>query len=190
MNRFKESLESLFSIYPKISKVHLTQYVYDIYIYDRGVHIEDFIKNAKELRLIYEEDLQEIALRTLAKTYFIKDEVFIAHIMASSLKKREDEIKFGHLGESYKVVHINRPSFDFGKIKFEFDFSPRTWMLRLMRHMRILRLILPTWHREEKNISKKVREQLFRENTKEKLIALDNIKGFRDVRYKNAQRVF
>ena len=71
--------------------------------------------------------------------------------------------------------------------KIEFDFSPKRWMLKVMRHFRSLRLLMPEWHKKEKEISQQVRKELLEEfPSRSRLLELDNIKGYREVRYKAA----
>lgn len=71
----------------------------------------------------------------------------------------------------------------------EFDFSPRKWMLLVMRHLRILRLILSDWHRTEKEISFAIRDELLKKHPHGKrLRELDTVKGYREVRYKFATK--
>ncbi len=123
------------------------------------------------------------------KTYWIKDEVFVSHLMISPLKTSVDEANYLELGSSYEVIHINRPAFDLMGKKIEFDFSPRPWMLKIMRHMRLLRLLMPDWHKKEKAISLSVRQLLLSDKqTTKKLKELDSIKGYREVRYKMAEK--
>ena len=72
-----------------------SQYVHDLFIYDRGKHVEDFIKNAGLISCSkLDEDNKKIALRVLAKTYFVKDEVY-SHQMISPLKTIETS-RVGH----------------------------------------------------------------------------------------------
>ena len=74
----------------------------------------------------------------------------------------------------------------------EFDLSPKTWMLKLMRHLRVLRAILPSWHKKEKQINTQVRNQIKKmvneENIKLDIIeSFKLIKGYREVRYERAE---
>jgi indolepyruvate ferredoxin oxidoreductase len=108
--------------------------------------------------------------------------------MISPLKLEADKEMYGTLGKSHKVIHINRPSFDVSGKKIEFDFSPRPWMLKLMRHMRFLRLTLKEWHKREKEISNSIRSELLQGASPKRLRELDSIKGYREVRYKSAKR--
>lgn len=198
---YKSNVKKLKGLYPWIKEEYIARYIHDIFIYDRGVHIAEFLKQAAELKEYYgSQALQEIALRTLAKTYFIKDEIFVSHMMISPMKVGEDDKRFGALGKAFKVKRINRPSFDiFGK-HIEFDISPTDFMLKVMRHMRILRYVLGSWHKKEKLIAKKVRKKIMEEiprlkdlsdqDKRVELKKLENIKGYREVRYEKAQKVF
>lgn len=173
----------------KISIEYLGRYLHDLIIFDRGSNVDKFIAEVSKLDQMYFEDNSfEVAIRALAKTYFIKDEVFIAHMMISPMRRSEDQQNYSQLGKSFKKTFINRPSFDFGKKKIEFDFSPTPWMLGLMRHARFLRLILPEWHKKEREISLKVRTQILASRLDYKTLKrLDSIKGYREFRYEKAE---
>ncbi len=195
---FKKSLEKLVKYFPEISRKHLAQYLHDLFIYDRGIHATEFVKEAATLKEYFSDspEIIPMALRTLAKTYFIKDEVFVSHMMISPMKRARDEKLYRELGKGYKVERINRPSFDLLGKKFEFDISPTDSMLRTMRHMRILRVLLGGWHKREKEISMEIRNKLINEITKldakeryHALKRLENIKGYREVRYEGAQSI-
>ncbi len=180
---------------PLINPNHIARYVHDIYIFDRGTHIEDFISNAFELKTRYKNtDHLKIALRVLAKTYFIKDEVMVSHLMISPIHTLPMDNKFNKFSTSYKREFINRPSFDILGMKIEFNMSPKIWMLKVMRQLRILRILLPYWHRKERSISKHIRNEVLAETHKLKnnddqyqaLMRLDNVKGYRKIRYDKA----
>ncbi len=173
--------------FPSIPRDHIAKYVHDLIVYDQGLRLGEFYQDALQLKKHVHEDDLAIALRTLAKTYWIKDEVFVSHLMISPLKTEADQKQYRDLGTSYKVVHINRPAFDVLGKKFEFDFSPKPWMLKLMRHLRILRLLMPDWHRKERSIAQEIRAELLAGPiSRKRLKELDNIKGYREVRYKAA----
>ena len=115
--------------------------------------------------------------------------------MISPLLKSMDEARYANLGTSYTKNRINRPSFDImGKI-IEFDISPKDWMLKTMRHARILKVVLSSWHHREKDISLKIRDALFNtvpkaSNSLFELRKLENIKGYREVRYESANFLY
>lgn len=192
LTKFKNSCDELITAMPNIKKEDLIQYLHDQFIYNRACDVALFISGAKALAAIYNAELLPIALRTYAKTFFIKDEVFISHMMISPLLKARDNHQYKNLGTSYKKKRINRPSFNlFGK-NIEFDISPKDWMLKSMRHARFLRVILPSWHKKEKFIALEIKKRLFDIVPKAvdvlfELKKLDEIKGYREVRYKNAK---
>jgi indolepyruvate ferredoxin oxidoreductase len=188
---FTKSIAELKNIIPQeitISDEYLGRYVHDMLIYDRGINIVNYISDVKKLVALYphSKELFAMALRTLAKTYFIKDEVYIAHMMISPMRKVNDRNNYADLGANYKKSFINRPSFDIGDKKIEFDFSPSIWMLKLMRHARFLRKWLPSWHRLEKQIASDIKLKLTGQSLNFKdLKALENVKGYREVRYES-----
>ncbi|TNF31778.1 MAG: hypothetical protein EP319_01160 [Deltaproteobacteria bacterium] len=194
---FNHHLERLNKYFPDIRRDYLAQYLHDIFIYDRGAKAQDFVTNAGHVSELYKDkEEQRIALRTLAKTYWVKDEVFVSHLMLSPLQAWRDRKFYGRLGTSFRKTHINRPAFDVFGTTIEFDINPKDWMLGIMRHFRILRLILPSWHKKEKKINIEIRNEILGPLTKipdgerrKRLKNLENIKGYRDVRYKSAQGI-
>jgi indolepyruvate ferredoxin oxidoreductase len=187
---FKAKKSEIVKLIPsefKIPEEFIARYLHDMIIFDRGAHIDSFIGDTKKLVSLYagqESNLFAMALRSIAKTYFIKDEVYIAHMMISPMRKLSDDTTYGDLGTSYKKTFLNRPSFDLGEKKIEFDFSPSKWMLKIMRHARFLRAILTTWHKQERKISSDIRSRILNQALSFKeLKALENIKGYRQVRY-------
>jgi indolepyruvate ferredoxin oxidoreductase len=198
INAFRRNLERVVQYFPTIPIDHLALYLHDLYVYNRGQNVEDFVREAFELKTYFsdEADLAR-AIRTLAKTYWVKDEIFVAHKMLSPLQAKRNQAWL-KLGKSFKVTHINRPSFDIFGRKIEFDLNPSDWMLAIMRHMRWLRPLLPTWHKTERAIATRIRTELLNkvakmENSRERrlaLVALENIKGYRAVREEKARAVF
>lgn len=189
---FESKLAELSKIMPDIEAEHLANYIHDIIVYDHGIHLEDFIRDSKKIAELYVTniELRKIALRTLVKTYFVKDEVYIAHAMISPMRRRLDNENYKSLGTSYRKEFINRPSFDIGSRKIEFDFSPKTWMLKVMRHARFLRAMLPKWHKQEREIGVSIRLKLIGNSMNySELKALENVKGYREVRYELAGKL-
>ena len=195
VGRFRRCLERLGARLVGIPRDHLVRYLHDMFIYDGGREVEDFIANAGRLVDLYADEARLArALRTLAKTYFIKDEIFVSHAMISPIKRDGDRNLYGRLGGAYKIEPINRPSFDLWGEKIEFDISPRPWMLKIMRHARFLRKLLGSWHVKERKIAMRIRRALLEEvpgleEQDKRLRDLENIKGFRDVRYAKARAV-
>lgn len=196
LNIFKNQLEKLIKYFPEVKRVYLAQYLHDLYIYDRGARAPEFISKAAELGEYFKESnsLRAMALRTLAKTYFVKDEVFVSHIMISPQKRADDANRFGSLGKSFRLNRINRPAFEVLGKKIEFDVSPKDWMLKIMRHMRLLRLLLRSWHGKERKIAGLIRTELMEvvpklqeSEQRSALKRLENIKGYREFRYQKAE---
>ncbi|POB15420.1 thiamine pyrophosphate-dependent enzyme [Halobacteriovorax sp. DA5] len=198
INKFRQHLDQAIVDINWMSRKDLIQIIHDQYIYNRGKETTEFISGARAVGTIVDEENKVLATRVLAKTFIVKDEVMVAHLMLSPFLKQMEESIYSFLGKSYTKERINRPSFDiFGK-KIEFDISPKDWQLKIMRHFRILRSVLPAWHAKEREIGSKVRNYLFngiqkieaKNSQYHALKLLDNIKGYREVRYTNAQRVF
>lgn len=195
MKLFETELKKLQEIFSHIQLRDLCQYLHDIYLYDRGKRSSQFLSEAMMISQFYTNpDHQKMALRTLARTYFIKDEVFVAHQMVGALELKRKERLFANLGTDYKVTHINRPHFQFMGMDFEFDINPKDWMLKIMRHMRFFRVLMPQWHRKEKAIASVIRDQIVNRISKlpeeerySALKKLENIKGYREVRYAKAK---
>jgi len=191
---YKRYRNELTALLPEVPTAHIGQYVHDLIVFDQGKELHAFcedVRAIKGLGLTSEE--LAIAVRSLAKTYWIKDEVFVSHLMVAPQKLRRDLERYRKLGSSFKVKHINRPAFVVFGRKVEFDFSPRPWMLELMRHLRVLRILMPAWHAQERQIAGQIRQQLLTINQleaskrRQRLMELDNIKGYREVRYAKAK---
>ncbi len=174
--------------FPEIPKTHIAQYVHDLMVYDQGINLPKFYEDSINLKRLYKEEDWSLALRILAKTNWIKDEVFVSHLMISPLKTSLDKAQYADMGSSFEVIHINRPGFVIFNKKIEFDFSPKPWMLKIMRHLRILRILMPKWHKLEKEIAAKIKNELLSGVDRKRLKELDGVKGYREVRYKMAEK--
>lgn len=184
---WKANTEVMSFHFPELPSAHLARYIHDLLVFDQGKSYAAFLEDALILKNKYSQNLG-VALRTLAKTYFIKDEVFVSHLMISPVKTDLDQENYKQLGTKFEVIHINRPAFQIGGKKIEFDFSPRPWMLKIMRHLRILRILMPNWHMKEREISASIRRELLQGVGQERLRELESVKGYRDVRYQAAQK--
>lgn len=196
VNSFNHHRREIAQFLPEIPGHDIAQYVHDLLVYDQGLRMNEFKEDLRTLQSLglTPEELK-VAVRTLARTYWIKDEVFVSHLMSSPLKKKRDRQRYGQLGTSFRIKYINRPSFDLFGHKVEFNFSPRRWMLKVMRHLRVLRTLMPKWHQLEKQIAQEIRIELLKINSLsaekrwERLKRLENIKGYREVRYRKARAV-
>ncbi|MBT3584399.1 MAG: hypothetical protein HN509_05815, partial [Halobacteriovoraceae bacterium] len=195
ISSFNLAFEKLNQIFKSSRSEHLAQILHDILVYDRGRLLGNFLEEAEKISTLYaKQEWQELALGILARTYFIKDEIMVSHLMISPLHEKTNLETYSGLGTAYKVCPINRPSFDIFGIKLEFNISPNRWMLKCMRHFRILRRLLPSWHKIEREIAISIREEIVKgpqyENftqERSRLMKLCNIKGYREVRFKNAE---
>lgn len=190
-SKFEQDYSNFQKYFPEIESENLAQYVHDILIYQPQFDFQELINQGQKLQSFYKEnlDLFKMALRTLVKTYFIKDEVFVAHQMISPMRRFKDESYFLSLGTKFEKKFINRPAFDLSDSKvIEFDFSPRPWMLSLLSRARFLRSMLPFWHKKERDLALSIRQQLLSgPHDYSNLKALENIKGYRTVRFQKAK---
>jgi indolepyruvate ferredoxin oxidoreductase len=170
-----------------VPEIHIKQYVHDLIVFDHGKHLGTFFELSLQLKAMYKLEELSIALRVLAKSFWIKDEVFVSHLMLSPLKRSLDLEKYKNIGSRFEIVHINRPSFIVFGRKIEFDFSPRPWMLKIMKNLRFLRGTLSDWHKYEREIGLRIRGEILDKSlSKKRLLELDSVKGYREVRYKAA----
>jgi indolepyruvate ferredoxin oxidoreductase len=176
-----------------IEEETLATYLHDLYVYDSGIYILEYFNAIDKIIEFYKDDIAhlKLALKILTKTYFIKDEIFIAHQMIGPVRKENDLDKYKNLGTHFSKTFINRPSFDLTKnFVVEFDFSPKNWMLKIMRQCRFLRRVLPTWHNKEREINRAIRMKLLHSKMlRNDLKKLENIKGYRKIRYNLASEL-
>ncbi len=89
----------------------------------------------------------------LHKVMAIKDEVWVARLLTESRKLAADRRRYNidpSRGDSIRHLHFNRPHFNLFGITFEWDMRSRDWMLRITARMKVLRKLMPRWHRREK----------------------------------------
>jgi len=192
---FQQTLHSLQEYFPTYDKNHLAQFVHDLLVFDHGKQRVAFLSQAKKLRELYpHQSVQTLALSTLVKTYWLKDEVFVAHLMVTPQQHLKNQQCYGQLGSGFKVTHINRPQVTICGRKLAFDIHPKDWMLHIVKHLRPLRILLPSWHRKERQINLQIRKKILSEIPLQKLTEqrsalqkLANIKGFRHIKYKLAE---
>ncbi len=183
---FKKYLKEMESTFAGLEKEDLARYVHDLLIYHLKNDFHSFFNDGKKLKAMYgnEIDLLKISLRTLVRTYFVKDEVFISHIMISPIEDSRNQY-YRELGTSIKRNFINRPAINLTESKvISFDFSPKVWMLKVLRRLQVLRILFPHWHKLEKEMAKIIRSELLNKKLGyTDLKHLENVKGYRDVRY-------
>jgi indolepyruvate ferredoxin oxidoreductase len=93
-------------------------------------------------------------MRYAFKVMAIKDEVYVAHLLTSPEKRARDRARYRideANGDRLRYRHLNRPEFTvFGK-SFQWDMVTRDWQLKIVKRLKFLRKILPSWHRLEKD---------------------------------------
>ncbi len=97
--------------------------------------------------------LTRAVIWNLAKVMMIKDEVYVAMMYTSPEKYKRDRRRFNvnpANGDKITYVHLNRPEFDIAGFKIRFHLKGYDWQMRILRHCRFLRSLLPAWHAREK----------------------------------------
>jgi indolepyruvate ferredoxin oxidoreductase len=190
-HKFEDFFVALKKHFASVEEEYLAQYSHDILLYQPEFDIKLIIDDGLKLAHFYSinTDLFKMAFRTLVKTYFVKDEVFVAHQMISPIRRYQDDRYFKALGSGYKKRFINRPAFDLTESKvIEFDFSPKPWMLTILSRARFLRSLLPFWHKKERALALLIRQKILAGPMQySALKELENVKGYREVRFKKAK---
>ena len=135
----------------------LAQRIYDLIRYEDLAYAEDYVTR---LLRVHERDsatfnyaATEAALWNLHRVMAIKDEIYVAWLLSSEEKYESDRERYNvrpELGDKMIHRHLNRPEFTFGHKTFRFHLKSRPWMLKLMRHGKFLRRLLPGWHAQER----------------------------------------
>lgn len=134
------------------------------------------------------------AIENLHRVLLIKDEVYVAHLLTSSEKYERDRETY-RLGPKDRIqyVHMNRPRFTVFGRDFEFDVRARDWMLKIMKHARFLRRLLPQWHAREREFARWYQDEAVGgflldefpdyESAVAALRAPEEVRGYREIRY-------
>jgi indolepyruvate ferredoxin oxidoreductase len=97
--------------------------------------------------------LTRAVIWNLAKVMMIKDEVYVAMLYTSPEKYKRDRRRFNvnpANGDKIQYLHLNRPEFVIGGRTWRFAIKGRDWQMRIIRHCRWLRNLMPKWHGQEK----------------------------------------
>ncbi len=131
----------------------------------------------------------------LARVLMIKDEVYVAMMYTSPEKYRRDRRRFNvnpANGDHIKYVHLNRPEFEIGGLRIRFHLKGYDWQMRILRHCRWLRTLLPAWHARERSFRDwylrlvdtcELHEPWLYNLWLDILQAPQTVTGFREVRY-------
>lgn len=174
--------------------------LYDLVEFGAGDYARRYLELVER---VYAQDCAEYgyaatkaAIWNLHKAMIIKDEVYVAHLLTSEEKTRRDQHRY-HVdparGDKIVYHHLNRPEFNVAGHDIRFKFSPKKWMLNLMKHMRWLRKAMPAWHRREKEfrdwyirLVENFRNVDGREAYDRYVRALrcvEEVRGYREIRY-------
>ncbi len=132
--------------------------VYDLIQYDGIAYARKFIEQVKAIHVLdkaeHAFEATKAAIWNLHRAMVIKDEIYVAHLLTSEEKYRRDRDRYDvdpGRGDRIHYRHINRPHFDVLGLQIEFDMHGRQWQMRAMRHLKVLRRLLPRWHKREKD---------------------------------------
>jgi indolepyruvate ferredoxin oxidoreductase len=142
---------------PSESAVLLARTLYDLIRYENVDYARHYLTRVWNT---YRRDNKDFGYRAtqavisnLFRVQAIKDEVWVAELLTSPEKYARDRERF-HIdetqGDKIRYIHLNRPRFEVAGRTFEFNLNSKDWMLRLMKHAKFLRRLLPQWHRKEK----------------------------------------
>jgi indolepyruvate ferredoxin oxidoreductase len=150
---------------------------------------------------IYRKDRREwnfaatkALMRYAFKVMAIKDEVYVAHLLTSPEKRTRDRARYRideANGDRLTYRHLNRPEFTLFGQSVKWDMVTRDWMLAIMKRLKFLRKILPSWHRAEKDFRDwylKLASHFDADNEKSYAIwvqileAPEEVRGYREIR--------
>lgn len=143
---------------PEPARARLAQYVYDLFQWGGPEYARRYVTR---LWGVYRKDQKErgfeatlAVLGNLHRVMAIKDEVYVAHLLTGEEKYRRDRARYRvdeERGDRLEYVHLNRPNFTVFGRNIQFDWRSRQWQLKVMKHLRVLRDLLPGWHSEERS---------------------------------------
>lgn len=175
--------------------------VYDLLVFEDLDYARRYVELIQRVHAADQADYGYAATRAaiwnLHRVMVIKDEVYVAHLLTSEEKYRRDRARYNvdpARGDRLVYRHFNRPQFRLLGLELAWDMRTRDWMLRLMRHLRWLRRLLPDWHREEKEFRDwycrlverfpKLATDSARYDTLVRVLKLpEEVCGYREIRY-------
>jgi indolepyruvate ferredoxin oxidoreductase len=142
---------------PEPARARLAQYVYDLFQWGGPDYARRYVTR---LWGVYRKDQKErgfqatlAVLGNLHRVMAIKDEVYVARLLTGEEKHRRDRARYNvneERGDRLDYVHLNRPNFTVLGRNIQFDWRSRQWQLHLMKHLGVLRRLLPLWHGAER----------------------------------------
>ncbi|MBI5684248.1 MAG: 2-oxoacid:acceptor oxidoreductase family protein [Verrucomicrobia bacterium] len=132
--------------------------VYDLIQYDGIAYAKKFIEHVKAIHVLdkaeHAFEATKAAILNIHRAMLIKDEIYVAHLLTSEEKHHRDCARYDvdpSRGDRIRYSHINRPHFDVLGLQIEFDMRGKQWQMRAMRHLKVMRRLLPRWHKREKD---------------------------------------
>jgi indolepyruvate ferredoxin oxidoreductase len=142
---------------PEPARARLAQYVYDLFQWGGPDYARRYVTR---LWGVYRKDQKErgfqatlAVLGNLHRVMAIKDEVYVARLLTGEEKHRRDRARYNvneERGDRLDYVHLNRPNFTVLGRNIQFDWRSRQWQLQIMKHLGVLRRLLPCWHAGER----------------------------------------
>jgi indolepyruvate ferredoxin oxidoreductase len=142
---------------PEPARARLAQYVYDLFQWGGPDYARRYVTR---LWGVYRKDQKDrgyqatlAALGSLHRVMAIKDEIYVARLLTGEEKHRRDRARYNvneERGDSLEYVHLNRPHFTVFGRNITFDWRSRQWQLHVMKHLAVLRRLLPAWHAGER----------------------------------------
>jgi indolepyruvate ferredoxin oxidoreductase len=186
------------------TRVQFVTRLYDLFMFDGASYAQKYLdrvlttlkKDSRE----YNFTATTAVVKFLHKVMEIKDEVYVAHLLTSPEKYEKDAKRYKldlAGGDRIEYRHFNRPQFDFMGFHIKFDLKSKDWMLRIMKHMRFLRVVMPQWHYREKAFRQWYGELVdrFEFKTAEEysrwvraLSLPDEVRGYREIRYPKMEK--
>jgi len=173
--------------------------LYDMMEFENAAYAKSYLDRV--LEVLKKDNAQEgfaatkAVVKYLHKVMEIKDEVYVAHLLTSPEKYKKDAKRYKvdlKGGDRIIYRHINRPHFDVLGLAIEFDFDSRDWMLQIMKRMKFLRVLMPSWHKREKAFRSWYQEMAGRFEYKNSveyrrwvraLSVPEEVRGYRNIRY-------
>ncbi len=183
----------------------LVKRYYDLIQFEDLRYAKHYLHLVKQIYVkdttVYHYAATKAVIWNLAKLMLIKDEVYVAHLLTCPEKLERDKRYFNidaKRGDRISYTHLNKPRFDIGPFKIEFKLNTKNWQLKIMRRMKILRRLLPQWHRKEKEFRDWYVNLLASfDYSSEKeyeiwvkiLQSPEKVTGFREIRYPKQEKV-
>jgi len=111
----------------------------------------------------YEYAATRTVVRNLADAMLIKDGPFIAELATSPEKLARDREKYNvNPANGDKIIyrHLWNVEWHFGRRRLKFDLALPHWTMRLLRHAKFLRRLLPRWHGQERQYLRRYEQVL------------------------------